>query len=62
MWCYLSTPKMTVMVEVDKADIITNAPPIVARFRGQKLDNLRRWMGLQGAITVEEGRNDEENG
>lgn len=43
---WLSTTKMTVGVEVSNG-IITQAAPIVRKFVGQPIDNLRRWMKRQ---------------
>jgi hypothetical protein len=53
---WLSSQKMTVTVEVDANGRITKTPPIVARFKGQPIANLIRWMGKQPSFFVQEQR------
>ena len=50
---YLSTERMTVLVE-SEAGVITNAPPIVRKFVGQRLSALERWMRKQPGFKREE--------
>lgn len=49
---YLSTPRMTVLVEVNRQKVVTDAAPIVRVFIGQPLANLVRWMKKQGGLVV----------
>ena len=44
---WLSTERMTVVVDADARGVIVWAPPIVRRFVGQPLDNLIGWMRRQ---------------
>lgn len=41
---WLCSRKMTVCVDVDEKDIIRKHPPILHRFNGQPLNNLKEWM------------------
>lgn len=50
---YLSSRKMTVLVDVNSRDEIVSAPPIVRKFVGQSLDALVRWMKKQGGFVHE---------
>ena len=43
---------MTIGVGVDRYQRIVVAPPIVRRFIGQPLNNIRRWMQKQGGFSV----------
>lgn len=54
MKCYwLSSKKMTVLVDVQDGRI-TEAAPVVRKFIGQPLQNLIRWMRRQGGLRIEE--------
>lgn len=54
MKCYwLSSKKMTVLVEVQDGRII-QAAPVVRKFIGQPVQNLIRWMRKQGGLRIEE--------
>jgi len=46
---WLSSKKMTVLVDVQDGRI-TKTPPIVRKFRGQPPENLIRWMHRQGGL------------
>ena len=46
-WHWLSTTRMTVGVGVDDRNIIRTTPPIVWKFRGQHINNLKRWLKRQ---------------
>ena len=48
---WLSSWRMTVAV-VTKTGYIVAAPPIVATFIGQPLDNLTTWLSRQGGLRV----------
>lgn len=48
----LSNKRMTVKVSTDAAGKIRTAAPIVRRFVGQALDNLKRWMSGIGPTEV----------
>lgn len=50
-WWYLSTPKMTVTVEVVNGKV-ASGPPIVRKFVGQPASALKAWLGKQGNVTV----------
>lgn len=50
----LSCPRMTVLVETTRGGTIKAAAPVVAKFIGQKLDNLVRWLGRFGEVDVRE--------
>lgn len=50
---WFSCPRFTVEVHVS-AGVITWAAPIVRRFIGQRLENLRRWAAGFGAVRMEE--------
>lgn len=43
-WYWLSVEGMTVAVETDHDGVIVTSPRIVAKFIGQPLKNLERWM------------------
>jgi hypothetical protein len=43
-WWWLANEKMTVLVAVDEQGYIRQTPPIVARFNGQAIGKLKRWM------------------
>ena len=51
---WVSSNKMTVAVDIDGKEMITDAPPIVRKFIVQSLDNLVRWMNAiaKGGVTV----------
>jgi len=51
-WWWLSSRRMTIGVGVDRYQRIVVAPPIVRRFIGQPLNNIRRWMQKQGGFSV----------
>jgi len=59
MKCYwISSRRMTIQVEVDEHDRITQASPIAFKFLGQPLKNLENWMRRQGGfikIKMEKG-------
>ena len=44
---------MTVRVAVSDKGIIVEAAPVVQKFIGQALDNLKNWMGKYGGLRVE---------
>lgn len=44
---------MTVMIETID-DIIVRGPPIIRKFKGQPINNLRRWMQKQGGFREDE--------
>jgi hypothetical protein len=46
---YLSSKRMTVLVEVKNGKIL-RCPRAVGKFKGQPLDNLREWMKKQGGF------------
>lgn len=48
-WHWLSSHSMTVAVQTLDG-VIVNGAPIVRSFRGQPLDDLRRWMRRQGGF------------
>jgi len=51
--CYwVSSLKMTFLVEVDHGGIVRNAAPIAHRFIGQTLESLLGWMNKQGGLQV----------
>lgn len=47
---WLSSRKMTVFANADENGIIVSASPVVRRFVGQSVDNLRQWMMRQGGF------------
>jgi hypothetical protein len=49
---WISCRKFTVQVNT-VAGVITRAAPIVAKFKGQPLDNLKRWAEKFGDLRVE---------
>lgn len=53
MKIWLSCSKFTVMVVTDQRGVITNAAPIAARFIGQPITALRRWMRGFGKVWEE---------
>jgi len=50
---WLSSNKMTVIVEVNHRGIIVKAAPIVRKFLGQPISNLIKWMKRQGGFKQE---------
>lgn len=50
LWLWLSTERMTVGVAVDDNGIIVQAPPIVAKFKGQTVAALLKWIGRQPGL------------
>jgi len=50
---WMSSDAMTVVVEVRFDGVIVKAPPIVHRFLGQPIDNLRLWMSKQPGFKEE---------
>lgn len=48
-WFWLSTDRMTVAVHVNDG-VITDGPPIVRRFIGQRPENLGAWLRKQGGF------------
>lgn len=51
-WYWLSTTKMTVGVRIDSDGVIRETPPVVRKFIGQPLANLRRWMSKQPGFRI----------
>lgn len=49
---WLSCPKFTVFVEVGERGIITDCAPVVRRFKGQHLNDLRRWLRRFGELDM----------
>ena len=49
---WMSTNKMTVSVDADDRDMIIAAAPIVHKFIGQPISNLRNWLSRQGGFFV----------
>ena len=50
---WYSTPRWTAQVDVNQADIVIFAAPILRSFMGQPRDRIRRWCALKGwALTV----------
>lgn len=47
---WMSTNKMTVSVDADDRDVIVAAAPIVYKFIGQPISNLRNWLSRQGGF------------
>jgi hypothetical protein len=45
---WVSSPRMTFAVDIDKDGIITEAAPIARVFIGQHIKRLRRWMESHG--------------
>lgn len=58
MWYWLSSSRMTVGVKVENG-IIVDAAPIVRKFVGQPVDNLKRWMNKQSGFKMEKIQNDD---
>ena len=52
MMYWLSTNKMTVMVETDDKEIIKDSPPIVRKFIGQPINNLINWLKKQDGFQM----------
>ena len=52
-WNYLSSPRMTVAVEVEvESRLVKTAPPIARKFVGQPVSNLVRWLERQGDLVA----------
>jgi len=51
---WLSTERMTVLVDVDDSDMVVRGPPIVRKFVGQPLTNLVRWLQKQPGFIGQE--------
>lgn len=51
---WMSSERMTVRVTVDANFVITECAPVVNKFKGQKLQNLERWMRAQGGFRWQE--------
>lgn len=52
-WYYLAGRKarpLAVAVECDDNDIIINAPPVVKRFVGQKVERLEKWLNTKKTL------------
>ena len=49
---WLSSNKMTVIVDIDDDGIIVYGSPIVRKFRGQPLVNLVNWLDRQGGLRL----------
>jgi len=47
---WVSCDRFTVWVQVDERAVITDAAPIVRRFIGQPLQNLKRWANKFGGV------------
>jgi len=47
---YVSSKRMTIMVDVDSNGKIIKAAPIARKFIGQPFKNLERWMVKQGGF------------
>jgi hypothetical protein len=50
MLLYLSTRKMTILVEYNEDGKIISTPPIAKKFIGQSIFNLVGWMRKQGGL------------
>jgi len=50
---FLSTTRMTVLVETNREEKITSAPPITKKFIGQPISNLIYWMKKQPGFYME---------
>ena len=50
---YFSCPRFTVLVVVDENNMIRETSAITRKFIGQPLDNLKRWAGKFGKVTIE---------
>lgn len=44
---WFSTAGMTVCVTTDRQGIITDVPPVLVKFKGQPINNLRQWLKKQ---------------
>lgn len=54
MKAYWMTCQMcTVSVETDDNNVITKAPPIVKKFKGQPIADLKKWMAKFGGFRIE---------
>lgn len=52
--CYwVSSQKMTFLVEVDCENIVRSTAPIARRFVGQSFKNLLGWISKQGGLRTE---------
>lgn len=51
-WYWMSTSRMTVGI-ITKDGIIIDCAPIVRKFIGQKIDNLRNWLNKQPGFIEE---------
>lgn len=45
---WMSTRKMTVVVDTNAEGVIVATPPIVRKFKWQHIDRLRAWLVRQG--------------
>ena len=45
---WMSTRKMTICVDTNAEGVIVATPPIVRKFKGQHVNNLRAWLVKQG--------------
>lgn len=45
---WVSTNRMTLLVETDARDVVIQAAPIARKFIGQPAANLRKWLERQG--------------
>ena len=51
---YFSSKKMTVWVQSDERDIVTDCAPVVSKFKRQHIRNLADWMRKQGDFRYSE--------
>jgi len=50
---WISSNRITILVEFNPDGTIRDAPPIARKFIGQPLENLIKWMAKQGGLQVE---------
>ena len=50
---YLTSAKMSVRVDTDDNGTIADAAPVVRKFVGQHIDNLKRWMQCDGEERID---------
>lgn len=50
---WFSSRAMTIRVSVDRSGIVVHTAPVAARFIGQHVEALRRWMEKQGGFRME---------
>lgn len=49
---WVSSNRITILVEVGIDNLIRDAPPIARKFIGQRFENLIKWMAKQGGLRV----------